>query len=63
MMSATFGSVENATPQGTWLITAQSIRLSSQMLAVLMEESIWTMTTLTPLWMTTRGMVYIKPGA
>ena len=60
---ATFESVEDATPRGMWSITAQSIRLPSQMFATLMEELTLTMMTSTPLWMTTRRMVHIKPGA
>ena len=63
MLSATFGSVEDAMPQGTWSITAESICLPSQMFAALMEEPIQMTTTSIPLWMTTRGMVRIKPGA
>ena len=60
---ATFESVEDATPWGMWSITAQSIRLPSQMFAALMEELTLTMMTSTPLWMTTRRMVHIEPGA
>ena len=60
---ATFGSVEDVTPQGMWLIIAQSIHLPSQMFATLMEESTLMTTTSTPLWMTTRRMVHIEPGA
>ena len=62
MTFATFRSVEDATPWGMWSITAQSIHLPSQMFATLMEEPTLTMTTSTPLWMTTKGMVHIKPG-
>ena len=60
---ATFESVEDAMPQDMWSITAQSIHLSSQKLATLMGELILMMMTSTPLWMTTRELVYIEPGA
>ena len=60
---ATFESVEDVTPCGMWLITAQSIHLPSQTFATLMKKPTLTMTTSTPLWMTTRGMVHIEPGA
>ena len=63
MTSATFGSVENAMPLGMWSITTQSICLPSQTLAALMGELTPTTITSTPLWMTTKGMVCIKPGA
>ena len=63
MTFATFRSVEDATSRGMWLITAQSIRLPSQMFTTLMEEPTLTTMTSTPLWMTTRGMVHIEPGA
>ena len=53
-MSAIFGSVEDATPQGMWSITAQSICSPSQMFAALIGGPIPTTTTSTPLWMTTR---------
>ena len=61
--SAIFGSVEDATPQGMWLITVQSIRSPSWTLATLMEGPILTMMTSTPLWMTTREVGHIEPGA
>ena len=60
---ATFRSVEDVTPRGMWSITAQSIHLSSWTFATLMEGPTLTMMTSTPLWMTTRGMVHIEPGA
>ena len=60
---ATFGSVEDVMPWGMWSITAQSTHLPSQMFATLMEELTLTTTTSTPLWMTTRRMVCIEPGA
>ena len=60
---ATIRSVEDATSQGMWSITAQSIHLPSQTFTTLMEELTLTMTTSAPLWMTTRGMVHIEPGA
>ena len=40
-----------------------AIRLPSQTFATLMEELTLTTTTSTPLWMTTRRMVHIEPGA
>ena len=61
--SAIFRSVEDAMPQGMWLITAQSIHLPNPKLTILMEELILTTTTSTPLWMTTRELMCIKPGA
>ena len=63
MMSATFRSVEDVMPWGMWSITAQSICLPTQMLTALMGEPTLTMMTSTPLWMMTRGMVCIEPGA
>ena len=63
MRFAIFGSAEDVMPQGTWSITARSICLPSQTLEALMGGPIWTTMTSTPLWMTTREMVYIKPGA
>ena len=63
MKFATFGSAEDAMPQGMWSITAQSIRLPNLKLATLMGEPIpMTMTSIL-LWMTTKKMVCIKPGA
>ena len=62
-MSATFESVEAVTPWDMWSITAQSIHLPSQTFATLMEGPTLTTMTSTPLWMTTRGMVRIEPGA
>ena len=63
MRYAIFGSVEDVTPQDMWLITVQSICLPNQRLAILMGGPILTMTTSTPLWMTTREMVCVEPGA
>ena len=63
MTFATFKPVEDVTPQDMWSITAQSICLSNQSLIALMEEPIWMTMTSTPLWMTTREMVCIEPGA
>ena len=62
MISAIFESVEDVMPWGMWLITAQSIRLPSQMLTVLMEEPTWMTMTSTPLWMTTREIGCIESG-
>ena len=63
MRPATFGSAEDVTPPGMWLITARSTRLLNQELAILMgEPTLMTMTS-TPLWMMTRGLVCIEPGA
>ena len=61
--SVTSESVGGATPQGMWLITAQSTHLPNQKLVTLMEELILTTATSTPLWMTTREVMHIKPGA
>ena len=63
MKFAIFGSVEDVTPQDMWLITAQSTRLLNQELATLMEEPTPMMMTSTPLWMMTRELVCIEPGA
>ena len=63
MKFVTFESAEDAMPQNTWSITALSTHLPSQMLSPLMGESIQMTTTSTPLWMTTREMVCVKPGA
>ena len=57
MMSAIFGSVEDAMPRDMWSVTAQSIHLSNQSLAALMVGLTQTITTSTPLWMTTREIV------
>ena len=59
----TFGSVEGATTQGTWSITALSTCLTNQMLDRLMGEPTLTTTTSTPLWRTTKKVRYVKPGA
>ena len=60
--SATFGSVEDVTPQDMWSITAQSTCLPSQKLTALMGEPTLMTTTSTPLWMMTRGIVCVEPG-
>ena len=62
-MFVIFESVEDTTPQGMWSITAQSIHLPSQTLAALMGELTPTTMTSIPLWMTTREVGHIKPGA
>ena len=63
MRPAIFGSVEDVTPPDMWLITAQSTHLLNQELTILMGEPTPTTMTSTPLWMTTRGLVCIEPGA
>ena len=63
MKFATFKSVEDVMPQDMWLITDLLTCLLSPMLAPLMGEPIRTTTTSTPLWMITREMVCVKPGA
>ena len=60
---ATSGSVEDATIRATWLITALSTRLTNQTLNRLMGEPIQMIMISTPLWMTTREMVCVEPGA
>ena len=60
---AIFGSAEDATTQATWSITALSTRLTSPTLDRLMGEPTRMTTTSTPLWMTTREMVCVEPGA
>ena len=61
--SVTFESVEDAMPEDMWSVTAQSIHLPNQMLTALMGEPTPMTMTSTPLWMTTRGIGHIKPGA
>ena len=63
MRPAIFGSAEDVTPPGMWSITAQSTRLLNQELAILMGEPTQTTMTSTPLWMTTREVVHVEPGA
>ena len=63
MKFAIFRSVEDVTPQDMWSITAQSTCLLNQELATLMEEPTPMMMTSTPLWMMTRELVCIEPGA
>ena len=63
MRPAIFGSAEDVTPPDMWSITAQSTRLLNQELAILMEEPTQMTMTSTPLWMTTKGLVCIEPGA
>ena len=63
MRPAIFGSVEDVTPPDMWSITAQSTCLLNQELAILMEGPTQMMMTSTPLWMTTKGLVCIEPGA
>ena len=63
MKYATFGSVEDATPQDMWSITVQSTRLPNQKLTTLMEAPTRTTMTSTPWWMTTREVVHVEPGA
>ena len=60
---ATSGSAEDATIRATWSITALTTHLTSQTLDRLMGEPTRTTTISTPLWMTTREMVCIEPGA
>ena len=52
-----------ALPSWCSLITAQSIRLSNQTLEALMVGLTLTTMTSTPLWMTTREVGHIEPGA
>ena len=63
MKCAIFESVEDVTPWDMWSITVQSTRLPNQRLATLMGEPTLTMMTSIPLWMTTREMVCVEPGA
>ena len=60
---ATSESVEDATTWAMWSITALSTRLMNQTLGRLMGGPTRTMTISTPLWMITREMVCVKPGA
>ena len=60
---ATSESVEDATIRATWLITALTTRLMSQTLDRLIGEPTRMTTISTPLWMTTREMVCVEPGA
>ena len=63
MRYATSGSAEDATIRATWSITALTTRLTSQTLSQLMGEPTRTTTISTPLWMTTKEMVCVEPGA
>ena len=63
MTSAIFRFVEDAIPQDMWSMTAQSTHLPNHSLTALMGELTQMMTISTPLWMTTREVRYIKPGA
>ena len=63
MKSAIFRPVEDAMLWDMWSITAQSIHLPNQKLAILMGELIPMTMTSTPLWTTTRELVRIEPGA
>ena len=61
--SVTFGSVGDVMPRDMWSITAQSTCLPNQMLRALMAGLILTTMTSTPLWMTTKEVGHIEPGA
>ena len=63
MRYAIFGSVEGVTSKDMWSITVQSTHLSNQKLVALMEGLTPTTMISTPLWMITKGMVCVKPGA
>ena len=63
MRYAIFGSVEDAMPRDMWSITVQSTHLPNQKFTTLMEAPTWTTMTSTPLWMTTREVVCVEPGA
>ena len=63
MRFAIFESAEDVTPRDMWLITAQSTHLLNQELTILMGEPTQMTMTSTPLWMTTKGLVCIEPGA
>ena len=63
MRYAIFRSVEDVTPEGMWSITVQSTRLPNQELITLMEGPTPMMMTSTPLWMITRNMICVEPGA
>ena len=60
---ATFRSAGDAIPRDMWLITAQSILLPNLTLTALIMGPTPTMTISTPLWMTTRKVRCVKPGA
>ena len=63
MRYAIFKSVEDVTPKDMWSITVQSTRLSNQKLTTLTGEPTPTMMISTPLWIITREMVCVEPGA
>ena len=63
MRYATSESAEDVTIRAMWSITALTTRLTSQTLDQLMGEPTQTMTISTPLWMTTREMICVEPGA
>ena len=60
---ATSKFVEDVMPKGMWSITVQSTCLPNQMLEAFMAEPTLTMTISTPLWMMTREVRCIEPGA
>ena len=63
MRYAIFGSAEDVTPEDMWSITVQSTRLTNQELIILMGGPTPTMMISTPLWMITKEMVCVEPGA
>ena len=63
MRYAIFGSVEDVMPKDMWSITVQSTHLPNQKLTTLMGGPTPTTMTSTPLWMITREMVCVEPGA
>ena len=60
---AIFRFAEDVTPPDMWSITAQSTHLPNWKLTTLMGGLTQTTMTSTPLWMTTREMVCVEPGA
>ena len=60
---AIFESAEDVTPQDMWSITAQSTHLLNQELTTLMGEPIPMTMTSIPLWMKTKGVICVEPGA
>ena len=63
MRYAIFESVEDVMPEDMWSITVQSTHLTNPEFVTLMEETTQTMMISTPLWMITKEMVCVEPGA
>ena len=63
MMSAIFRSVEGAMNEDMWQIIVQLTPYSIQKLGALMLDPTQKTMTSIPLWMTTKRLRYVEPGA